>query len=264
MSERRAWPYARVLAHRGGGTLAPENTIGAIRVGIEHGYRAIEFDAMLPRDDTPILMHDPRLGRTVAGAGAVTGYTAEDLARLDAGRWHSPRFRGEPVPTLEEALAFCRREGVWCNVEIKPAPGREAATGRVVATTVAAAWADRLRAGGARQDAIEPVVPLLSSFSIDALEAARAAAPDLPRGWLVDRVPSGWQAHFDALGCVAVHTNHRHLTPARAAEIKASGAWLFCYTVNEPARARELLAWGVDAFCTDRIDLIGPDFAARA
>jgi len=199
----------------------------------------------------------------VAGAGAVTGYTAAELARLDAGGWHSPRFRGEPVPTLEEALAFCRREGVWCNVEIKPAPGREAATGRVVATTVAAAWADRLRAGGARQDAIEPVVPLLSSFSIDALEAARAAAPDLPRGWLVDRVPSDWRERFDALGCVAVHTNHRHLTPAQAAGIRASGAWLFCYTVNDPARAREILAWGVDAFCTDRIDLIGPDFAAR-
>jgi len=264
MTVRRPWPYARVLAHRGGGTLAPENTIGAIRVGIEHGYRAIEFDAMLPRDDTPILMHDPRLGRTVAGAGAVTGYTAAELARLDAGRWHSPRFRGEPVPTLEEALAFCRREGVWCNVEIKPAPGREAATGRVVATTVAAAWADRLRAGGARQDAIEPVVPLLSSFSIDALEAARAAAPDLPRGWLVDRVPSDWRERFDALGCVAMHTNHRRLTPAQAAGIRASGAWLFCYTVNDPARAREILAWGVDAFCTDRIDLIGPDFAARA
>ncbi len=238
MNPQRPWPWARVLAHRGGGTLAPENTIGAIRVGIEHGYRAIEFDAMLPRDDVPILMHDPRLGRTVAGEGAITG--------------------------LEATLAFCRREGVWCNVEIKPAPGREAATGRVVAMTVAAAYADCVRAGGARQAAVEPAVPLLSSFSIDALEAARAAVPDLPRGWLVDRVPSDWQARFDALDCVAVHTNHRHLTPARAAEIKASGAWLFCYTVNEPARAGELLAWGVDAFCTDRIDLIDPDFAARA
>ena len=168
------------------------------------------------------------------------------------------------MPTLEETLAFCRREGVWCNVEIKPAPGREAATGRVVAMTVAAAYADRVREGGAQQATIEPSVPLLSSFSIDALESARAAVPDLPRGWLVDRVPPGWRARLDALDCVAVHTNHRHLTPARATEIKASGAWLFCYTVNEPARARELLAWGVDAFCTDRIDLIGPDFATRA
>lgn len=264
MSQHAAWPWARVLAHRGGGTLAPENTIGAIRVGIEHGYRAIEFDAMLPRDDVPILMHDPKLGRTVAGEGAVTGYAAAELTRRDAGRWHSPRFAGEPVPTLEETLAFCRRAGVWCNVEIKPAPGREAATGRVVAMTVAAAWSDRVRAGGARQAAIEPSVPLLSSFSIEALEAARAAAPDLPRAWLVDRVPPGWRERLDALGCVAVHTNHRHLTPERAAEIKASGAWLFCYTVNEPARAREILAWGVDAFCTDRIDLIDPGFAAHA
>jgi glycerophosphoryl diester phosphodiesterase len=264
MNTQRPWPWARVLAHRGGGTLAPENTIGAIRVGIDHGYRAIELDAMLPRDDAPILMHDPRLGRTVAGAGAVTDYTAAELARLDAGRWHSPRFRGEPVPTLGEALAFCRREGVWCNVEIKPAPGREVATGRVVALTVAAAYADRVQAGGARQDAVEPAVPLLSSFSIEALAAAREAVPDLPRGWLVDRVPPDWGERFEALGCVAVHANHRHLTPALAAGIRASGAWLFCYTVNVPARARELLAWGVDAFCTDRIDLIGPDFAARA
>ncbi len=264
MTMHQPWPWARVLAHRGGGTLAPENTIGAIRVGIEHGYRAIEFDAMLPRDDAPILMHDPWLGRTVAGSGAIAEYTAAELMRLDAGRWHSPRFRGEPVPTLEDALAFCRREGVWCNVEIKPAPGREAATGRAVALAVAAAYADRVRHGGAQQGTIEPSVPLLSSFSIDALESARAAAPDLPRGWLVDRVPADWAARFDALGCVAVHTNHRHLTPARAGQIKASGAWLFCYTVNKPARAKEILAWGVDAFCTDRIDLIGPDFATRA
>ena len=264
MTMLRPWPWARVLAHRGGGTLAPENTIGAIRVGIEHGYRAIEFDAMLPRDDAPILMHDPRLGRTVAGAGAITEYTAAELTRLDAGRWHSPRFVGEPVPTLEETLSFCRREGVWCNVEIKPAPGREEATGRAVALAVAAAYADRVRRGGAQQGTIEPSVPLLSSFSIEALEAARAAVPDLPRGWLVDRVPSDWRARCSALGCVAVHANHRHLTAARTAEIKAGGAWLFCYTVNKAARAQELLAWGVDAFCTDRIDLIGPDFAAHA
>lgn len=259
----RSWPYARVLAHRGGGTLAPENTIAAIRTGLEYGYRAVEFDAMLPRDDTPILMHDPTLGRTAPGSGAITDYTAAELARLDAGGWHSPRFLGEPVPTLEQTLAFCRHAGVWCNVEIKPAPGREAATGRAVALAVAAAYADSLRAGGDRPDTVEPSVPLLSSFSIDALDAARAAVPDLPRAWLVDRVPRDWRARFDALGCVALHTNHRHLTAAQAAAIKASGAWLFCYTVNEPARAAAILAWGVDAFCTDRIDLIGPDFATR-
>lgn len=263
MSGHHAWPWARVLAHRGGGTLAPENTLGAIRVGIAHGFRAIEFDAMLPRDDTPVLMHDPTLRRTALMPGAVIDFPAAQLRQVDVGRWHSPRFAGERVPTLDETLAFCRREGVWCNVEIKPAPGREAATGRVVAERVAHAYADLLKPGGGIRESVVPAVPLLSSFSIDALEAARAARPDLPRGWLIDRVPSDWRTRLEELGCVSLHTNHRYLTATSVAEIRAAGAWLFCYTVNAPARAREILAWGVDAFCTDRIDLIGADFAAR-
>jgi glycerophosphoryl diester phosphodiesterase len=60
---------------------------------------------------------------------------------------------------------------------------------------------------------------------------------------------------------VAIHINHRHLTQQQALEVKAAGFGLFCYTVNDPARARELLGWGVDAFCTDRIDLIAPNFS---
>ncbi len=260
----RNWPYARVIAHRGGGTLAPENTLAAIRVGLEHGFRAVEFDAMLPRDDVPILMHDPNVGRTVAGRGAVTDRTAEEMTQLDAGAWHSAAFAGERVPTLEATLAFCRREGVWPNVEIKPAPGRDAATGRVVAALVARAYADRMRPGGSEQASAVADVPLLSSFSTEALGAARESAPDLPRGWLVDRVPADWRSRCAALGAVALHTNHRNLTPALAEEIKAGGLWLFCYTVNDPARARRLLEWGVDAFCTDAIDVIGADFASAA
>ena len=48
------------------------------------------------------------------------------------------------------------------------------------------------------------------------------------------------------------------LTRAQAAEVKAAGFGLFCYTVNTPERGRELFGWGVDGLCTDRIDLIGP------
>jgi glycerophosphoryl diester phosphodiesterase len=60
---------------------------------------------------------------------------------------------------------------------------------------------------------------------------------------------------------VSLNTNHQSLTAATARAIREAGYWLFCYTVNDRERARELFAWGVDAFCTDRIDLIGPDFA---
>ncbi|MGH6609976.1 MAG: glycerophosphodiester phosphodiesterase [Burkholderiaceae bacterium] len=257
---RSAWPYARVIAHRGGGTLAPENTIAAIKVGIEHGYRAIEFDAMLAAD-VPVLMHDPTLERTALMAGTIAEQPAAALARVDVGTWHSPRFAGETVPTLEQTLRFCRENGVWPNIEIKPAPGFDAATGAAVANTTARVYADLIRVGDDRAERVDQRVPLLSSFSSAALIAAREAVPDLPRGWLIAEAPANWRDELDRLACVALHTDHRRLTPQLARSINESGAWLFCYTVNSVERAKEIFEWGVDALCTDRIDLISADFA---
>ena len=261
MSRAPAWPYPRVLAHRGGGALAPENTIAAIQTGLERGFRAVEFDAMLAADDVPALMHDPSLERTALIVGAVSERSAAELERIDVGGWHSARFIGETVPTLQRTLRYCRDHDVWPNIEIKPALGFEAATGAAVARVTAQVYAELMRLGGDRADQVDPRVPLLSSFAPAALIAAREEAPSLPRGWLVDRVPPKWREEIARLGCVSLHTNHRHLTDTRAREIKRTGTWLFCYTVNSPQRARTLFSWGVDAFCTDAIDRIPADLA---
>jgi glycerophosphoryl diester phosphodiesterase len=250
------WPYPRVLAHRGGGTLAPENTIEAIEVGRAHGYRGVEFDAMLAADAVPVLIHDHTLERTTDGRGAVSAQSAAALGALDAGAWHSPAFAGARIPLLDAAIRHCRTHDIWMNIEIKPAPGAADHTGRVVAQHTAQCFADAIVAGGDRAERARPEVPLFSSFEREALLAARSAAPDIPRGYLLDTMPVDWQEELQALGCVALHTNHQHLTRALARSIKDAGYWLFCYTVNDPARGSELFDWGVDAFCTDRIDLI--------
>lgn len=263
------WPYPKIVAHRGGGTLAPENTIAGLRAGLAHGFHAVEFDVMLSRDGIGMVMHDPDFGRTIAGSGSVSATDAAALAIMDAGSWYGPEYAGEPVPFFTQFVDYCRAQRIWMNIEIKPADGYEARTGRWVAATTRELFADVLAetradslagapAGAARAVAS---LPLLSSFSIEALAAAREAAPDLPRGWLVDRIPDDWEAQARALDAVAVHTNQKHLTPRQARAIKDAGFGLFCYTVNDPARARAILGWGVDGFCTDRIDLIGPGFA---
>ena len=74
MSVAPPWPFPRVLAHRGGGALAPENTIAAIRAGLDRGFRAVEFDAMLAADNVPVLMHDPTLERTGLVGGVVSAF----------------------------------------------------------------------------------------------------------------------------------------------------------------------------------------------
>lgn len=246
------WPFPKIIAHRGGGTLAPENTLAAMRCGLSHGFHAVEFDAMLSGDGIPVLMHDPVFGRTIAGEGSVAETSAAALTAMDAGAWFDARHAGEPVPLLADAVKFCDANGIWMNVEIKPAPGHAEATGRTVAAHLAETRRDQADGRG---------LPLLSSFSIEALLAAKETAPDLPRGFLISVIPDDWEAILGRLGAIALHTNHKYLTVARAREVKAAGFGLFCYTVNDPARARELLSWGVDAFCTDRIDLIGPDFS---
>ncbi|MBC3918210.1 glycerophosphodiester phosphodiesterase [Undibacterium sp. CY18W] len=247
------WPYPKVIAHRGGGILAPENTLAAMRCGWEHGFAAVEFDVMLSKDGVPVLMHDPEFGRTVPGIGRVADTMAADLQTMDAGKWFADSYKGEPVPMYADVVRFCRQHGIWMNVEIKPSPGAEEETGRVVAEQTQALFADV-----AVIDAVH--LPLFSSFSFSALMAAKNAAPTIPRGFLMDKVTPDWKARLQELAARALHTNHKYLTPDTTKEIKDAGYGVFCYTVNTPERAAEILHWGVDAFCTDRIDLIPADF----
>jgi glycerophosphoryl diester phosphodiesterase len=238
-------PWPRVWAHRGGGRLAPENTLAGIAQAVAVGCRGIEFDVMLSADGTPVLIHDETVDRTTNGSGRVTDLTAAQLARLDAGGWFGPMWAGERIPTLEQALTAGLAAGLFMNVEIKPAVGQEAATG-----TVAAEVVSRRMAGREGQ-------VVLSSFSETALRAARAAAPSLARGLLVGRIPADWLARCRALGCVALHADVRHLNAATVAVVKARGLRLAAYTENSAAHAAKCLAWGLDAIITDRPDLIG-------
>src|SRR6185295_7635002 len=65
------WPFPRVLGHRGGGTLAPENTLAGLHTAYSYGFGGAEFDAKLTRDGVAILMHDDTLDRTTNGYGPV-------------------------------------------------------------------------------------------------------------------------------------------------------------------------------------------------
>jgi len=252
------WPYPRVLAHRGGGAFAPENTIAAIRIGHERGFRAVEFDVMLSADGEPVLIHDATLDRTTDATGLVADRSCDELALLDAGGWFSSDFAGERIPRLTDAIGFCRSHQVWINAEIKPGPGAERQTGREVARLIARGFADllqpRVEAGGLP----DARLPLLSSFSAQSLAAARDAEPALPRGLLCERIPDDWREQLQRLQCVALHCDHRYLDAPAIRAIRDAGYWLFAYTVNVRRRAIQLAQWGLDALCTDRLDRIEP------
>jgi len=198
---------------------------------------------MLSSDAVPVLIHDETLDRTTNGKGNVADTSWQQLATLDAGRWFGAAFQGEPLPRYVDAARLCIDLELWANVEIKPAAGSESETGNRVASISGQLW---------RQ---APLAPLLSSFSIEALEAAARAAPGLARGLLVDTIPRNWRETLVRLQCVSLHCDFRDLNLRRVRDVKNAGYALVCYTVNDPEKINELFEWGVDAIITDRVDL---------
>ncbi len=222
--------------------MAPENTLTAFRAGAQRGFTAFECDVKVSADGVAFLMHDTRLERTTDGFGIAEAHTWSELSQLDAGRWHSPAHAGEPIPSLSEIARFCFETGSDLNIEIKPSPGNDAHTGARVASE-----ADRLWLGQSR-------VPLLSSFSISTLEAARATAPDLPRALLLEKWSPDWFEQARVLGCSGVVMDHPMVDASVVDRLHAAGLFVMSYTVNDEAVADRLLRWGVDGLITDTMD----------
>lgn len=262
-----AWPYPLWIAHRGAGKLAPENTLAAFRLGASHGLRAFECDVKLSADGLPFLLHDAALDRTTSGRGAAGDLRWKELSQLDAGSWHSAAYAGEPLPTLQAIARYAQANGHALNLEIKPSPGTERRTGEVVGQACLRLWQD-LAPAPAPSAAPAPapaaaLLPLLSSFSPEALAGALSAAPGMPRALLLDKLWAGWFETLQSLQCVAAVTHFSLMDAALADRLHAAGLRVLCYTVNDAAQAERLLGLGVDGLITDAVDRLGPTGAGK-
>ena len=249
-----SWPYPQWIAHRGAGKLAPENTLAAFRLGARHGYRMFECDVKLSADDVPFLLHDAALSRTTNAAhklGQAASTIAGDhpwssLSQLDAGSWHSRAYAGEPLPTLDNIASFILHNGFFLNIEIKPTPGTGRHTGEVVASEAARLWK------------YASAMPLMTSFEPEALHGAHAAAPQLPRGLLLDTLWTGWLEVALQLDCVAIVCNHALWEKSSLTQANSAGFRCLSYTVNDEWAAQRLTALGTAGHITDRVDLFSP------
>jgi glycerophosphoryl diester phosphodiesterase len=211
-----------------------------MREAARKGAPGVEFDAKLTSDGVVILMHDDTLDRTTDGRGAAAEVPAYRMAQLDAGAWFGERWAGARVPTLEETLLLLLELDLYPNIEIKPCPGREAATARAVVEVVQRTWPTERRP------------PLLSSFAFESMAVARDLAPELPRGLLIEGVPPDWAEQARALACRSLHCWHEDMSPDWVAAIRAEELIPLVYTVNDVAAARRLFDWGVWSVVTDR------------
>ncbi len=244
-----------VFAHRGGGGLAPENTLAAFDQAAALGVDGLELDVRLSRDGVVVVHHDVTLERTTDARGPVDTLTADQLRRVDAG-YHfgapgSWPFRGcgIGVPTLASVLE--RYRGLRVIIELKL---NSAALARAAVDVVRVARAD---------DRV-----CLGSFGLRALRAVRTIAPSLATSaareevrWALYRSWCRWPVSRVTYGGYQVPERSgstRVISPRFVADAHRARLAVQVWTVDAPDVARRLLAWGVDALITDRPDQIGP------
>lgn len=243
---RNDYPYPKLIAHRGAGKDAPENSLSAFRLGAEHGYTMFECDVKLSKDKELFLHHDDDLPRTTDGKGLAKTHTWAELSRLDAGSWHSAKYAGESLTRFESLVDFVLANNYQLDVELKPNPDEAYETGIAVAKFLEAKIAlDH-----------KPYPFLLSSFQPEALQGAKDTAPKMPRALLVDDWQGNQEQFFkilDDLECVGVITNYKILSEEIVNKCHDNGLFVMIYTANEPQDIEHLFSIGVDSVITDNM-----------
>ena len=236
---------ARVIAHRGGASHAPENTLAAFARAGKSGVSWIECDVALLGDGTPIIFHDATFDRTTNGSGTLARHDMAYVQKLDAGSWFSPEFKDEPIPTLSCALETFERIGLHANLELK-VHGDE---GDRLADAVAA----HLRERPGLADRL-----IVSSFDHTALGGFRRRDETTAVALLYGQVTPDWPNTAAALGATGIFASHRRTKRDIVEAVRSAGLFFGVFTINDPAIAAPLWGWGVTSVFTDDPSLFEP------
>ncbi|MEA3056959.1 MAG: glycerophosphoryl diester phosphodiesterase [Actinomycetota bacterium] len=210
-----------IFAHRGASHAEPENTVAAFVRARELGADGVELDVRRHESGTLAIAHDPVLGAPLAPS----------------------------VPDLATALDACA--GMRVNIEIKNYPGdpdfddTESLAERVV---------ELLHGRDGGDDVF------VSSFGMPCIDRVRALDPSIETAFLVMHAPDD-----DVIGRIihrtvrhghgGVNPHHAGMTPHLVELAHAAGLTVNTWTVDDPARIRELASWGVDCIITNVPDV---------
>lgn len=104
--------------HRGWNT-APNNTLQAIWETKKNGINMVELDLRRTSDGQYVLSHNPTITGTVDGVETTYTIADETIETLNGLCIGSTAFPNAMVPSLEDAMIFCRRIGMRIDLDFK-------------------------------------------------------------------------------------------------------------------------------------------------
>lgn len=229
-----------IVAHRGDSANAPENTLASFRLALANGADGIELDVMFSADQKLVVIHDDTLDRTTNGHGLVGATPSDAIRELDAGSRFEEKFKGEPVPLLDEVFAEFGGKFL-INVELKNYKTPKDQLPDFVVALI-------------KKHGLSESV-MLSSFNARNLPRAKALAPEIRTGLLTlpgilglpMRGVLGRRYAADDL-----HPFHRDVSARLVQSRHNLGQRVNVWTVDEPEDLRRMQSFGVDMIiCND-------------
>ncbi len=220
-----------VTAHRGSSLAAPENTMSAVRLAIEHGADFAEIDVQETADGEIVLLHDNDLMRVASINKRVSELSFAEVQDLDAGSWFSKKYTGERIPRLLEIIELARGK-IHLNIELKGTQKPSRVTQLVV---------EMVR----QQDFLEQCV--ITSLDLEALREAKKLDGRLEVGLIVSvSVGDITRLDVDFLSVNAKNVNRQLI---RAAD--RSGKQIHVWTLNKARQMSTMIDLGVNNIITD-------------
>ena len=253
------------IAHRGARSLAPENTLPAIRKAWDVGADVLEIDVAPTLEGRLIILHDDLLLRTTdirrrfphRARYPCTAFTLAEIRSLDAGSWFaaadpfgqiatgevSPAdlrsFTGLAIPILEEVLLFVKEKSWRVNIEIKPVPS-PMETFPITAAVLQCV--EQLR--------VPADLVIISSFVHAHIREVRDKRPDIEINALIGPTITGrqdWGGYeFSTYNADAEYTDEAQIDAAFE-----HGCRVNLYTVNRSSEMLRFIRAGVSGLFTD-------------
>ena len=217
------------IGHRGAAGVAPENSLEALRAGVDAGADMLEFDIHLTADRIPVLIHDNNLMRTHKKRMFVHSSTLAELREATADS-HSP------IVTLEEVFEEFYGK-VLLNIEIKQ---------RGVAKDLVAFLKSKYVKKAADWENF-----VFSSFYATELLALRHLASKATLWLLHNRNPFIFIAYTRLIQLDGVGFHRLYINELALEIAKKTNLFTYAYTVNRPHTALILSRKGLDAIVTD-------------
>lgn len=243
-----------VFAHRGGGGLYPENTLGAFEYSVKMGVDVLELDVHATRDGTLVVMHDANVERTTDGRGKVSEMTLGEVRKLDAGYKFSTDggqnfpFRGRQItiPTLEEIFDALPNK----TFNIEPKQETPSIIAPLCSLLRARKMTDKVIVGSFRQSIID-------EFRRECPEIATAASPSEATEYLALSKSGLSEAYSPPMQALQIPENLGSLsivTKDFVENAHRKNLKVHVWTINEPDAMQRLISIGVDGIMTDYPD----------